>query len=94
MDAVSVCVLSSGVSSVYHAGDFTAGLQIELIRYHGYPAQSHEVQTRDGYILGVQRIPPPSDNQSRMLDSLPLSVSHVHCTLYILLCASYLEQIL
>ena len=83
MDAVSVCVLSSGVSSVYHAGDFTAGLQIELIRYHGYPAQSHEVQTRDGYILGVQRIPPPSDNQSRMLDSLPLYQSHmyiVHCT--------------
>jgi len=29
----------------------------DLIRYWGYPAESHEVKTEDGYILTVHRIP-------------------------------------
>jgi pimeloyl-ACP methyl ester carboxylesterase len=30
---------------------------IQLIQYQGYPAEAHNVITRDGYILEVQRIP-------------------------------------
>lgn len=29
----------------------------EMIKYHGYPCEEHEVTTKDGYILGVFRIP-------------------------------------
>jgi len=29
----------------------------EIIRYHGYPVENHYIQTKDGYIITVQRIP-------------------------------------
>jgi len=29
----------------------------EIIRYHGYPVENHTVQTADGYILTIHRIP-------------------------------------
>lgn len=32
-------------------------LQTELIKSHGYPVESHEVQTEDGYLLTMHRIP-------------------------------------
>ena len=39
-------------------------LQTEIIRYHGYPAEEYTVQTEDGYLLYIQRIP-----SGRMEDS-------------------------
>ncbi|NXY50023.1 LIPM Lipase, partial [Ceuthmochares aereus] len=34
----------------------------EIVRYHGYPYEEHEVLTEDGYYLTVQRIPHGRDN--------------------------------
>ena len=31
-------------------------IQTQMIRYHGYVAEEYNVTTRDGYILGLQRI--------------------------------------
>lgn len=33
----------------------------DLVRSAGYPCEDHEVETKDGYLLGVQRIPAPHD---------------------------------
>lgn len=38
--------------------------QTEIIHYHGYPAEEYTVQTEDGYLLYIQRIP-----SGRMEDS-------------------------
>lgn len=33
-------------------------LQIQMIRYYGYPAEEYTVKTDDGYLLNIHRIPP------------------------------------
>ncbi|KAG5869356.1 hypothetical protein JTB14_013647 [Gonioctena quinquepunctata] len=38
------------------------GVEIEQIKYHGYPLETHEVQTEDGYILTLYRIPHGKNN--------------------------------
>lgn len=37
----------------------------QLIRYHGYPAETHYVTTSDGYILQLHRIPGPRHSTVR-----------------------------
>ena len=42
----------------------------ELIKWNGFPCEVHYVETTDGYILGMQRIPQPSK------DRLPVLLMH------------------
>ena len=37
---------------------------MELIQYHGYRAEEYNVNTSDGYVLGVHRIPCPRSAQT------------------------------
>ncbi|NWX15041.1 LIPM Lipase, partial [Aegotheles bennettii] len=41
----------------------------EIVRYHGYPYEEHEVVTEDGYYLTMQRIPHGRDNPGSMSTS-------------------------
>ena len=43
--------LSSNIFSI------TLHFQPEFIRQDGYPSESHEIETEDGYLLTVHRIP-------------------------------------
>uniref|UniRef100_A0A8C3KLL7 Partial AB-hydrolase lipase domain-containing protein n=1 Tax=Calidris pygmaea TaxID=425635 RepID=A0A8C3KLL7_9CHAR len=52
--------------------------QSEIIRYHGYPSEEYEVTTKDGYILGVFRI--PAGRNSRNTGKKPAVLLH-HGTL-------------
>lgn len=35
---------------------------VELVNHHGFKAEEHYVQTKDGYVLGVHRMPPKDPN--------------------------------
>lgn len=37
--------------------DYKIFLQPQIVKRHGYPAESHFVTTEDGYILTIHRIP-------------------------------------
>ncbi|NXR15708.1 LIPM Lipase, partial [Semnornis frantzii] len=41
----------------------------QIVRYHGYPYEEHEVLTDDGYYLTMQRIPHGRDNPGSMSTS-------------------------
>jgi len=38
---------------------------VELVNHYGYKAEEHYVQTKDGYILGVHRMPPKDVRKAR-----------------------------
>lgn len=35
---------------------------VELVAHHGFKAEEHYVQTKDGYVLGIHRMPPKDPN--------------------------------
>eukprot|EP00111_Clytia_hemisphaerica_P020066 TCONS_00059161-protein len=47
----------------------------EMIRYHGYPVEMHNVITEDHYVLSVQRIP-SSPNYKGPIKSVPVFLQH------------------
>ncbi|NXM94939.1 LIPM Lipase, partial [Sylvia borin] len=53
----------------------------EIIQYHGYPYEEHEVLTEDGYYLTLQRIPHGGDNlESFSIPHKPgLQASNMFC---------------
>uniref|UniRef100_A0A8C0BQM5 Partial AB-hydrolase lipase domain-containing protein n=1 Tax=Buteo japonicus TaxID=224669 RepID=A0A8C0BQM5_9AVES len=50
--------------------------QGEIIHYHGYPYEEHEVVTDDGYYLTMQRIPHGKDNPRSMTPKSVVLLQH------------------
>uniref|UniRef100_A0A663DVL8 Lipase n=1 Tax=Aquila chrysaetos chrysaetos TaxID=223781 RepID=A0A663DVL8_AQUCH len=50
--------------------------QGEIIHYHGYPYEEHEVVTDDGYYLTMQRIPHGKDNPRTMTPKSVVLLQH------------------
>jgi hypothetical protein len=47
---------------------------VNIIRANGYPAETHEIHTEDGYIIEVHRIPPLIPNAG--LNQFPVILQH------------------
>uniref|UniRef100_T1JKB5 Partial AB-hydrolase lipase domain-containing protein n=1 Tax=Strigamia maritima TaxID=126957 RepID=T1JKB5_STRMM len=46
---------------------------LDIIRQHGYPAENHTIQTLDGYLLMLHRIP---NGQSNLIPGTPILLLH------------------
>ncbi|KXJ24655.1 gastric triacylglycerol lipase [Exaiptasia diaphana] len=44
----------------------------QMIQYNGYPVENHDVITKDGYILSIQRIPYGRHGRCKDVDSKPV----------------------
>ncbi|XP_048194701.1 lysosomal acid lipase/cholesteryl ester hydrolase-like [Perognathus longimembris pacificus] len=49
---------------------------IQMIRYWGYPGEEHFVETKDGYILGLHRIPHGKKNHSEQVHKTVVYLQH------------------
>ncbi|KAM7330119.1 hypothetical protein ACRRTK_011732 [Alexandromys fortis] len=62
---ILVILLSGGPMGSVSAVDPEANMNVtEIITYWGYPSEEHVVQTEDGYILSLHRIPHGRSNHS------------------------------
>lgn len=62
---ILVILLSGGPMGSVSAVDPEANMNVtEIITYWGYPSEEHMVQTEDGYILSLHRIPHGRSNHS------------------------------
>ena len=50
-------------------------LQSQIIKYHGYPCENHDIVTEDGYILSVQRIPHGRHGNGKQ-NGIPVFLQH------------------
>lgn len=50
--------------------------QPELIRKYGYPEESHEVETEDGYLITMHRIPGLKVNPNGVGKGTPVMLMH------------------
>ncbi|KAE8739072.1 hypothetical protein FOCC_FOCC015428 [Frankliniella occidentalis] len=52
-------------------------VQTQLITARGYPSETHEVRTADGYLLTIHRIPRPATGSGNAtLHGVPVLVGH------------------
>lgn len=49
---------------------------VQLIRRNGYPAETHTIQTEDGYLLSLHRIPRGKNNQGNNKKRQPVFLQH------------------
>ena len=50
-----------------------------MVRFYGYPLEEHEVETEDGYILTLHRIPHGRGTQNRSFEEHKYPVLLGHC---------------
>lgn len=51
-------------------------MKMEIISHRGYPVESHEVVTSDGYILELHRIPGNNNRTDLQKKGKPIFIQH------------------
>ena len=64
---LAVHIVTTGLWRVYECPPLLLLLQPQLIAKYGYPVETHSVQTEDGYILELHRIPPANSTRPAVL---------------------------